>query len=175
MLELAITMPGKLANLIPQLSPISWTATGGTFTEEIRLGFDAPLWDEFQPAVYTVTASIDRQPSGARTARFGLREIGTKGTQFLLNGHPIFVRGTLECAIFPKTGHPPTDLESWKRIIGIAKDHGLNLFRFHSWCPPEAAFQAADQLGFYFHVECGSWANTSTALGEGKPDRSLAL
>ena len=58
--------------------------------------------------------------------------------------------------------------------IGIARDHGLNLFRFHSWCPPEAAFQAADELGFYFHVECASWANTSTALGEGKPiDRWL--
>ena len=105
---------------------------------------------------------------------FGLREIGTKGNQFVINGRKVFFRGTLECAIFPLTGHPPTDVRSWKRIIGIAKEHGLNLFRFHSWCPPEAAFEAADELGFYFHVECGSWANTSTALGEGKPiDRWL--
>jgi hypothetical protein len=65
-------------------------------------------------------------------------------------------------------------VESWKRIIAIAKNHGLNLIRFHSWCPPEAAFQAADELGFHFHVECGSWANSSTALGEGQPiDRWL--
>ena len=105
---------------------------------------------------------------------FGLREIGTVGTQFAINGRKVFFRGTLECAIFPLTGHPPTDVASWKRIIGIAKDHGLNLFRFHSWCPPEAAFEAADELGFYFHVECASWANTVTALGEGKPiDRWL--
>lgn len=29
--------------------------------------------------------------------------------------------------------------------------------RFHSWCPPEAAFDAADELGFYLQVECGMW------------------
>ncbi len=50
--------------------------------------------------------------------------------------------------MFPLTGYPPTDVDSWKRIIGIAKSYGLNLIRFHSWCPPEAAFTAADELGF---------------------------
>ena len=33
----------------------------------------------------------------------------------------------------------------------------------------QAAFVAADELGFYFHVECSSWANSSTSLGDGKP------
>ena len=121
-----------------------------------------------------MTASVDGEPPSSRTASFGLREIGASGTQFVINGRKAFFRGTLECAVFPMTGHPPTDVASWRRIIGIAKDHGLNLFRFHSWCPPEAAFQAADELGFYFHVECALWANTSTALGQGKPiDRWL--
>jgi len=41
--------------------------------------------------------------------------------------------------------------------------------RFHSWCPPEAAFEAADQTGFYLQVECSSWANQSTTLGDGLP------
>jgi beta-galactosidase/beta-glucuronidase len=85
---------------------------------------------------------------------FGLREIGAKGKEFILNGHAAFFRGTLECCIFPLTGYPPTDVPSWKRIIGTCKAHGLNLIRFHSWCPPEAAFIAADELGFYFQVEC---------------------
>ena len=81
----------------------------------------------------------------------------------------MFIRGTLECAVFPRTGHPPTDVASWKRIIGVARDHGLNLFRFHSWCPPEAAFIAGDELGFYFQVEAATWPNQSTTLGDGKP------
>ncbi|HZI31624.1 MAG TPA: hypothetical protein VFF11_04740, partial [Candidatus Binatia bacterium] len=46
---------------------------------------------------------------------------------------------------------------------------GLNLIRFHSWCPPEAAFEAADELGFYFQIEAASWANQSTTLGDGRP------
>ncbi len=168
-LELAIEFPGKPGTLTPQMSLVSWSAQGGSFSEEIQLEGAAPLWDEFRPALYRVSATIDRQPAGSRSASFGLREITTVGTQFRLSGRKLFFRGTLECAIFPRTGLPPTDLESWRRIIRIAKDHGLNLFRFHSWCPPEAAFQAADELGFYFHIECASWANTSTALGLGKP------
>ncbi len=41
--------------------------------------------------------------------------------------------------------------------------------RFHSYCPPEAAFIAADKLGIYLHVECSSWANQGTSIGDGGP------
>ncbi len=143
-----------------------WTKNGGQFTAEIPLGPDAPLWDEFNPVVRRLTAKLgDAQLS----TTFGLREMSTQGTQFTVNGRKTFFRGTLECCVFPLTGHPPTDVDSWKRLIGIAKNYGLNLIRFHSWCPPEAAFAAADELGFYFQVEAGSWANHSTTLGDGQP------
>ena len=151
----------------PKEIAVSWNADGGTFEAEYPLGSDAALWDEFHPAVYRLSAALDGGP--AKSVTFGLREIATRGTQFVLNGRKIFIRGTLECCIFPRTGYPPTDAASWKRIIGVAKAHGLNNLRFHSWCPPEAAFVAADELGFYLHVECASWANTTTALGKGLP------
>ena len=84
---------------------------------------------------------------------FGMREFKANGTRFEINQVTVFLRGTLECAIFPKTGYPRrTNTEEWKRIIGICKNHGLNHMRFHLWCPPEAAFVAADELGFYFQV-----------------------
>jgi hypothetical protein len=41
--------------------------------------------------------------------------------------------------------------------------------RFHSWCPPEAAFIAADQLGFYLQIEASSWANQGATIGDGEP------
>ncbi len=63
------------------------------------------------------------------------------------------MRGTLECAIFPLTGYPPTDVAAWRRIYRIIKSYGLNFMRFHSWCPPEAAFAAADQEGVMLQVE----------------------
>lgn len=98
-----------------------------------------------------------------------MREI-TVGKQHIeLNGRPVFLRGTLECAIFPLTGYPPTDTTEWMRIFRVAQAHGLNNIRFHSWCPPEAAFEAGDILGMYLHVECSSWANSGSSIGDGKP------
>lgn len=99
-----------------------------------------------------------------------MRDFHVQGKSFVINGHPVFLRGTLECAIFPKTGFPPTDVEVWERIIKICKAHGLNHIRFHSWCPPKAAFEAADKLGFYYQVEASAW----TTIGDGEPiDRWL--
>jgi len=146
---------------------------GSTVEAECSLGDVVYPWDEFSPSLYRLSARLDGRFGGrlqidTRSTTFGLREISADGTQFLLNGRKTFFRGTLECCIFPLTGHPPTDVESWKRIIRIAKAHGLNLFRFHSYCPPEAAFVAADELGFYYQVET-CWANQSTSLGDGKP------
>jgi beta-galactosidase/beta-glucuronidase len=105
---------------------------------------------------------IDKQETD-----FGMREFKTNGTHFEVNGQRIFLRGTLECCIFPLTGYPPTDVQSWEKVLQTCKDYGLNHIRFHSWCPPKAAFIAADKLGIYFHIECSSWANQGTAIGDG--------
>jgi hypothetical protein len=69
----------------------------------------------------------------------------------------MYFRGTHFGGDFPLTGYPPADVVSWKKIFRTCKDYGLNHMRFHSWCPPEAAFEAADELGFYLQVECGMW------------------
>jgi hypothetical protein len=97
-----------------------------------------------------------------------MREFNSDGMRFSINGRPLFLRGTLECAIFPLTGYPPTSKEAWLKIMRAARAHGLNHLRFHSWCPPEAAFEAADQLGMYLQVECSSWANQGSSIGDGR-------
>lgn len=150
-----------------------WTVeSDGRFSGLYRLPDDAALWDEFSPALHEVEVRLESDD--VRRVRFGLREITAESRQLRLNGRPIFIRGTLECAIFPATGHPPTDVDSWRRILTIAREHGLNSLRFHSWCPPEAAFVAGDEMGFYFQIEAASWPNQSTGVGEGKPvDRWL--
>jgi len=136
----------------------------------LPMGSDPALWDEFHPNLYSLQVVLTSD-KGKDTKRelFGMREWATQGTQFMLNGRPVFLRGTLECAIFPETGFPPTDTGAWMRIFRIARAHGLNHMRFHSWCPPEAAFIAADRSGFYLHVECASWANQGSSIGDGKP------
>lgn len=86
-----------------------------------------------------------------------MRQIRTEGNRILVNGEPLQLRFTHDGGGFPLTGYPATDVATWKRIIGICKAWGLNGMRFHSWCPPEAAFTAADELGFYLQPECGMW------------------
>ena len=164
-----------------QSQPVDWDEQGGAVELEIALGKTAKPWDEFNPALQKLSLHLKgAQADDQRTVTFGLREIGTEGKQFMLNGHPAFFRGTLECCIFPLTGYPPTDVPSWERVITACKAHGLNLIRFHSWCPPEAAFVAADELGFYFQVECAVWSNPGDEQGPGrapgvKPDQVQAV
>jgi glycosyl hydrolase family 2 len=157
----------RKARLLGEI-PVQWFGTGGVADFRCFLPKDGQeAWDEFNPKLYPLQFELSTGDS--KFIEYGSREISTQGTQFLINGRKTFIRGTLECCIFPKTGHPPTDVDSWRRIIRIAKAHGLNLIRFHSWCPPEAAFAAADELGFYYQVEIASWANMSTTLGDNKP------
>ncbi|HEY0668633.1 MAG TPA: glycoside hydrolase family 2 TIM barrel-domain containing protein [Sphingobacteriaceae bacterium] len=134
------------------------------------MGINPLLWDEFNPNLYTLKVKLNTKGhSEEKDILFGMREFLTRDKQFTINGKLTFLRGTLECAIFPKTGYPPTDVEEWMRIYSIAKSYGLNHIRFHSWCPPEAAFIAADRSGMYLHVEASSWANQGSAVGDGKP------
>ncbi len=142
----------------PLSVPVRWTEDGGEIEFTYELGSEAPLWDENSPSLHELTIEIPGFVP-PQAVRFGLRDIGVADRQITINGRKIFLRGTLECCIFPQHGYPPTDAASWKRILGIAQAHGLNHLRFHSWCPPEAAFVAADEMGFYFQIECSAWSS----------------
>jgi beta-galactosidase/beta-glucuronidase len=69
------------------------------------MGDDPLLWDEFEPNIYTLKTEI--KGKGVRDlclTDFGMRKFEIRDTRFWINGRPVFLRGTLECAIFPKTG-----------------------------------------------------------------------
>ncbi|MDR0792129.1 MAG: beta-galactosidase [Chitinophagaceae bacterium] len=129
---------------------------------ELSMGDEMQTWDEFHPNVYSLQVNIGND---RKEVMFGMRSFKANGQVFEVNGRRIFLRGTLECAIFPLTGFPPTDTTAWLRIFKIARSYGLNHLRFHSWCPPEAAFEAADKTGFYLSIECSAWAT----VGDGMP------
>lgn len=134
------------------------------------LGKHILLWDEFHPNLYHLSAQLETvEGKDIDSSDFGMRDLGIQGTYFTMNGRKIFLRGTVENCDFPLTGYPPMDVNSWVRIFKICKSYGLNEMRFHSYCPPEAAFEAADRTGFYLHVEGPSWANHGSSLGDGHP------
>jgi beta-galactosidase len=151
--------------------PISWTTNGMSMEFTLPLKAPEKTWDEFSPDLQclelelTYTLSRNLSFVDRKNVVFGFRDLHTDGRRFILNGRPVFFRGTHFGGDFPLTGYPPTDVESWRRIFQTCQDWGLNHMRFHSWCPPEAAFAAADELGFYLQVECGMW-NSFTPGGE---------
>lgn len=125
------------------------------------MGENALLWDEFEPNLYELNVSLESENKGQfsdlKKVTFGLRDFITDDKHIKINGKKTFLRGTLECCIFPMTGYPPMELDDWSKIYETVKDHGLNHVRFHSWCPPEAAFQAADIAGVYLQIELPVW------------------
>ena len=124
---------------------------------------DMRLWSEFQPHLYAFTVTplaASHAPLASKTVTFGMRSFKAQGNRLLINGQPTFLRGTLECCIFPLTGTPPTDERGWMKVFTTAREYGLNHLRFHSWCPPEAAFRVADKMGFYCQVELPNWSLT---------------
>ena len=77
--------------------------------------------------------------------------------RFMAGGKPVFLRGKHDACVFPLTGHTPMDKASWINYFQRCNDYGINHVRFHSWCPPEAAFAAADELGIYLQPELPIW------------------
>lgn len=142
--------------------PVTVTDSITYIEEEMFLGKDIHLWNEFHPNLYTLdcklTSSVDGQSyAHEKSTTFGMREVEAGEDHIILNGEPIHLRGTVENAVFPKTGYAPVDDASWERVLRILKEYGMNHMRFHSWCPPAAAFRMADKLGVYLEVEMPMW------------------
>lgn len=127
----------------------------------LQLAQAAQAWDEFNPVRYRVLAALGGRtgPRDEAAATFGFRHVERVAQELRLNGRPIFLRGTLDCAVYPKTGHPPMTVAEWERTLGTIKEYGFNHVRFHTWCPPEAAFEAADRLGVYLQPEAPAWVD----------------
>ncbi len=137
-----------------------------------EIDFDHPMrpsrcWDEFLPEILVLEVDLEAREIHAKvgdvtyrdeaSAPFGCREFKAKGTQFTINGRTTFLRGKHDACVFPLTGHPPMELDGWIKYFSTCKHYGINHVRFHTWCPPEAAFAAADRIGIYLQPELPNW------------------
>ena len=124
------------------------------------LGYNAKEWSEFSPERYKFGFKLydsKKQLIDEYKVNSGFREFKTSGAQFTINGLKTFMRGKHDGCVFPLTAHPPMDTASWAKLFRIAQSYGINHYRFHSWCPPEAAFLAADATGMYLQPELPNW------------------
>jgi lysophospholipase L1-like esterase len=172
----SITVSAKSFNTasvhdVPPVTQPFRLADGAAETDvTLPVGEGMLVWDEFDPALYRLNVSFKSgDDRGERVVRFGMREFKIQGKWFYVNGRRTMLRGTVENCDFPHTGYAPMDVASWERVFRICRSYGLNHMRFHSFCPPEAAFIAADLVGFYLQPEGPSWPNHGPRLGMGQP------
>ena len=123
-----------------------------------NLGSGAYIWSEYEPNLYRLHLALDADGQcDTEDAVFGLRDFKTRGDRFIINGRTTFLRGKHESLLFPLTGYAPTDVDAWLEKFRISQEYGINQYRFHTCCPPEAAFTAADMLGVYLEPELPFW------------------
>lgn len=149
-----------------------WTAATGKSSPEYTITFNAQLlpWDEFTPELYQLETRVSASGSSqSQITEFGFRDLGVSEKHFTINGRKLIYRNSHEGMFFGKTGYPAMDVAYWKKIWKLYKDHGFNAARFHSSCPPEAAFVAADEVGLYLQVEffwMDGWMGYKDLIGD---------
>ena len=184
--EIALSARSFNTNVNHEIAPVYQTVTvrkgDNPLEMELPMGQNFLTWDEFSPALYRLTATLKNgKQIETKQVQFGMREFTINGKWFYVNGRKTMLRGTVENCDFPLTGYAPMDVASWERVFRICRNYGLNHMRFHSFCPPEAAFIAADLVGFYLQPEGPSWPNHGPKLGNGQPidkylmDETIAL
>ena len=118
------------------------------------------LWSEYHPELYALTIQLYSKAQELlfeTTLYTGQKTFETQNGHFIINGTPTFLRGKHDGMVFPLTGFAPMSVEGWLSAMYTAKAFGINHYRFHTCCPPEAAFLAADLLGIYMQPELPFW------------------
>lgn len=137
---------------------VNWDESGGQYELKVKLADNRQTWNEFNPKIQQLKLVLKAdRVDDSYAISFGLRYLRIENKQFILNNKPIHFRGTHDAGAFPIMGYPAMDVDAWKHIFAICKEHGLNHVRYHSVCPPKAAFEVADELGMYLQVECATW------------------
>ncbi len=127
---------------------------------ELSDNYGDNLWDEGKGNLCDLTVALlsDAKEITRKNVRFGIRDFSYDSEgRLAINGRRFFLRSEANCAVFPETGFPPMDKESWTKILKTYASYGVNCMRFHSWCPPETAFSAADELGMMMQPELSHW------------------
>ena len=170
-------MAGKLDVIVEMDAAIPWsgslTVRSDALTEEaslpvrlspgrkeivfsgLALNPAAEKWDLEEGILHRL--SVSGEALEQCSVFFGIREFSAADGHLALNGRRIFLRSEANCAVFPETGYIPTDPDAWRCILQKYRDYGVNCLRFHSHCPPDAAFLAADEMGMLMQPELSHW------------------
>lgn len=159
--DAALPYRGDLRIASPALAEAVWVSVdvpagqSEIWEKSVPLRAGVERWDTEEGRLYSLTVSAPGLED--ISARFGVRDFLAERGHFTLNGRTVFLRSEANCAVFPETGYPPMEVSAWREVLLTYRGYGVNCVRFHSHCPPEAAFAAADELGMLMQPELSNW------------------
>ena len=149
---------------IPEGAIKQTVATDAAGRAEFRFPAKLELWSPSHPKLYDVVLS-----SGSDKVHdaIGFRTIETRGTQILLNGNPIFLRGVALHEEAPLRGGRAFSSEDAKTLLGWARELGCNFIRLTHYPHSENMTRLADRMGLMVWSEIPvywdiDWENPAT-------------
>lgn len=108
------------------------------------------LWSPENPKLYKVNLIY-----GADTLKddIGFRSIETRGTDILLNGKPVFLKGICLHEEVPQRAGRANGYDDARMLLGWAKELGCNYVRLAHYPHNEAMLKVADKLGLMVWAE----------------------
>jgi beta-glucuronidase len=134
----------KVTIRIPEAGITNTFETDSTGRAAFSFGADLALWSPENPKLYTVEIAAETDKVADR---MGFRSIETRGTNILLNGKSIFLRGISIHEEAPmRSGRAWTEDDA-RTLLGWAKELGCNFVRLAHYPHDEAMLRMADQMG----------------------------
>ncbi|HKE94479.1 MAG TPA: glycoside hydrolase family 2 TIM barrel-domain containing protein, partial [Povalibacter sp.] len=135
------------------------------------------LWTPENPRLYAVKLSIDGDQI---SDRIGFRNIAVRGTDILLNGQPVFLRGISLHEENPLRGGRAYSVEDARLLLGWARELGCNFVRLAHYPHNEHMARVADELGLMVWEEVPvywtiQWENPETLANAQNQLRELIL
>ncbi len=120
-------------------------------------------WSPENPKLYNV---IFKTGSDQVSEEIGFRSIEVRGTQILLNGNPVFLRGISFHDEAPGHGRTGSEADS-QQLLSAAKELGCNFVRLAHYPHSESTLRLADKIGLLVWSEVPvywgiDWENPST-------------
>jgi len=140
---------GKVGDKVQVEIPELKTTGTGVLTEDGRaqihlVASNLDRWSPETPKLYKVRITAGQD---AIEDLIGFRTIETRGTEILLNGRPIFLRGVSIHAEAPyRLGRANTTKDA-EILLGWAKELGCNFVRLAHYPHDETMLRAADRMG----------------------------
>ena len=154
----------KVSVRIPEAGVTKTFTADGSGLAAIDFNADLKLWSPKNPKLYEVF--IEAETDRVRDL-IGFRSIETRGTDILLNGQPIFLRGVCIHEEAPLRGGRAYSREDAVTLLSWAKELGANFVRLAHYPHNEFMIREADRMGIMVWSEIPvywtiQWENPAT-------------